>query len=101
MKRLLLLTAGGAVGYVLGAKAGRERYESMKNTAVTVKERSPAWMDKARDLKGKGEHFAEDVQSKLSDSSALGDTANPSRTQHPSPLDLTHETSVGSPSHSL
>ena len=100
MKKLLLLTAGGAVGYVLGAKAGRERYESIKDKAVTVKERSPAWMDKARDLKGKSEHVVEDVHAKMSDSPT--DTSNPSRTQHTSPLDLTHDTGLGSqPSHSL
>ncbi len=36
MKKLLLLVAGG-VGYVLGTKAGRERYEQMRRTMNKVK----------------------------------------------------------------
>ena len=37
MKKLLVLVAGG-VGYVLGTRAGRERYEQIKGMAVKVKE---------------------------------------------------------------
>jgi len=33
MKRLMLLGIGAAVGYVLGARAGRERYEQMAQAA--------------------------------------------------------------------
>ena len=33
MNKLMLLVAGG-VGYVLGSRAGRERYEQMKASAV-------------------------------------------------------------------
>ena len=33
MRRLLLITTGFAAGYVLGAKAGRERYEEIANLA--------------------------------------------------------------------
>ena len=33
MKKLMLLVAGG-VGYVLGTRAGRERYEQIKKTAM-------------------------------------------------------------------
>lgn len=36
MKKLLLLTAGG-IGYVLGARAGRERYEQIAGLATKVK----------------------------------------------------------------
>ncbi len=36
MKKLMLLVAGG-VGYVLGTRAGRERYEQIKKTATRVK----------------------------------------------------------------
>ncbi|MFN8195360.1 MAG: hypothetical protein U0R80_13885 [Nocardioidaceae bacterium] len=36
MKKLLLLGAV-AVGYVLGARAGRQRYEQIKSAARTVK----------------------------------------------------------------
>ena len=37
MKKLLLLAVAGA-GYVLGAKAGRQRYEQIKQTFVKVKD---------------------------------------------------------------
>jgi hypothetical protein len=37
MKKLLLLAAFGA-GYVLGAKAGRQRYEQIKSAATRVKD---------------------------------------------------------------
>ena len=37
MKKLMLLIAGG-VGYVLGARAGRERYDQIKRTATRVKD---------------------------------------------------------------
>ena len=37
MKKLMLLAAG-AVGYVLGARAGRERYEQIKGMATKVKD---------------------------------------------------------------
>ena len=37
MKKLMLLVAGG-VGYVLGTRAGRERYEQIKKAATRVKE---------------------------------------------------------------
>lgn len=36
MKKLLLLAAGG-IGYVLGTRAGRERYEQMSKMATKVK----------------------------------------------------------------
>ena len=36
MKKLMLLTAFAA-GYVLGAKAGRERYEQIRRTALRIK----------------------------------------------------------------
>ena len=37
MKKLTLLIAGG-IGYVLGTRAGRERYEQMKKAATRVKD---------------------------------------------------------------
>ena len=45
MKKLMLLVAGG-VGYVLGARAGRERYEQIKKAATRVKE-DPRVQEKA------------------------------------------------------
>ncbi len=37
MKKLTVLVAGG-IGYVLGSKAGRERYEQIKGVARKVKD---------------------------------------------------------------
>lgn len=37
MKKLMLLVAGG-VGYVLGTRAGRERYDQIKKMATRVKD---------------------------------------------------------------
>jgi SLT domain-containing protein len=65
MKKITLLI-GGAVGYVLGTRAGRERYEQIKNQAQSLwtnpkvqekatraqdfaKEKAPVVKDKAAD----------------------------------------------------
>jgi len=45
MKKLSLLTAG-FVGYVLGSRAGRERYEQIKKVATRVKD-DPRVQEKA------------------------------------------------------
>ena len=45
MKKLTLLIAGG-IGYVLGTRAGRERYEQIKRAATRVKE-DPRVQEKA------------------------------------------------------
>ncbi len=45
MKKLTLLLAAGA-GYVLGTRAGRERYEQIKKTALRVKD-DPRVQEKA------------------------------------------------------
>ena len=37
MRKLTILLAGG-IGYVLGARAGRERYEQIRRAATRVKE---------------------------------------------------------------
>lgn len=60
MKGKLKLLTGGAVGYVLGTKAGRERYEQIRSQAQTLwnhpkvqeqatkaKEKAPILKDKA------------------------------------------------------
>jgi hypothetical protein len=46
MKKLLLLAAAG-VGYVLGTKAGRERYEQIRGTFQKVKD-DPRVQEKAQ-----------------------------------------------------
>ena len=45
MKKLMLLVAGG-VGYVLGTRAGRERYDQIKKMATRVKD-DPRVQEKA------------------------------------------------------
>ena len=45
MSKLTILLSG-AVGYVLGSRAGRERYEQIKGMAVKVKE-NPTVQEKA------------------------------------------------------
>ncbi len=45
MKKLTVLIAGG-LGYVLGTRAGRQRYEQIKGLAVKVKD-NPTVQDKA------------------------------------------------------
>ena len=45
MKKLLVLVAGG-IGYVLGTKAGRQRYEQLRGTFNKVKE-DPRVQEKA------------------------------------------------------
>jgi len=47
IKRLTHLTAFGA-GYVLGARAGRERYEQIRNLAMRVKD-DPRVQEKAHE----------------------------------------------------
>ena len=80
MRKLLLLGAGGAIGYVFGAKAGTARYESLKAKATTVKERSPELMQKARELRGKGGVALEEVSEKVTN---MRDTGS-SKTKTPS-----------------
>jgi hypothetical protein len=60
MKKLLVLVAVG-VGYVLGARAGRQRYESIKSTFLKVKD-NPTVQEKAQQAadvaKGQAQHVA-------------------------------------------
>ncbi len=46
MKKLTILISG-AIGYVLGSRAGRERYEQIKSMATKVKE-NPTVQEKAQ-----------------------------------------------------
>lgn len=56
MKGKLLLLAGAAVGYVFGTRAGRERYEEIKQRA------SQAWHDpRVQEKVTEAEHFLNDT----------------------------------------
>jgi hypothetical protein len=93
MKKLLVLVAGG-IGYVLGTKAGRERYEQLRGTFNKVKsdprvqekahqaadfaaEKAPVLKDKVTEAAGKAK-----PSSGSSDSQGSGGTVeelNPDR----------------------
>ena len=64
MKKLLLLVAGG-IGYVLGTKAGRERYEQMRSTFNKVKD-DPRVQEKAQQAADLAREKAPVVKEKLS-----------------------------------
>lgn len=56
MKGKLLLLAGAAVGYVFGTRAGRERYEEIKQRATK------AWNDpRVQEKVTEAEHFVNDT----------------------------------------
>ena len=89
MKKLLLLT-GAAVGYVLGAKAGRERYDQIMSTAkgvardprvqqkareaqTAVKENAPVVKDKVAEAAGNAKAAAQDKLGKQEDTRTTAD----------------------------
>ena len=65
MKKLLVLIAGG-VGYVLGTKAGRERYEQMRSTFNKVKS-DPRVQEKAQQATDMAREKAPVVKDKVSE----------------------------------
>lgn len=77
MKKLMLLVAGG-VGYVLGARAGRERYEQIKKAATRVKE-DPRVQEKAHQAADLAKDKAPVVKDKVaSAASTAADKVTPS-----------------------
>lgn len=93
MKKLILL-AVGAVGYVLGSRAGRERYEQIKGMAVKVKddprvqekaaqatdlakEKAPVVKDKVVSAAGAAAGTVSDKVTSHKDTSGLEDQLNP------------------------
>ena len=63
MKKLLLLAAAG-VGYVLGARAGRERYDQIMGMAHRVKD-DPRVQEKAHQAVGQAKDQAPVVADKV------------------------------------
>lgn len=68
MKGKLLLVTGVAVGYVLGTRAGRERYEQIKRRAVELWN-DPHVQRAADDVEDAVGTAAADVQERLADAS--------------------------------
>jgi hypothetical protein len=85
MKKLLVLVAGG-VGYVLGTKAGRERYEQIKGAANRVKN-DPRVQEKAHHAADVAREKAPIVKDKVAGAastaaSAAGDKVTSSGDDH-------------------
>lgn len=56
MKGKLTLLAGAAIGYIIGTRAGRERYEQLKSSV------NRAWKDpRIQDRVNEAEHFISDT----------------------------------------
>ena len=70
MKKLLILVAGG-IGYVLGTKAGRERYEQMRSTFNKVKD-DPRVQEKTQQATDLAKQKAPIVKDKLSEAADKG-----------------------------
>ena len=77
MKKLLLLVAGG-IGYVLGTRAGRERYEQIAGLATKVKN-DPRVQDAALQAAETAKSQAPMVKDKVtSAASTVADKVKPS-----------------------
>lgn len=85
MKKLMILGAG-AVGYVLGAKAGRERYDQIAQQAQKLRNNP-----KVQEKMGEAKHVAKDaadtavtrVREKADGSSSAPDGTTPGATSTP------------------
>jgi hypothetical protein len=73
MKKLLLLAAAG-VGYVLGARAGRERYEQIMGTVNKVKN-DPRVQEKAQQAVDTAKQQAPVVADKVSSAASSATAA--------------------------
>jgi hypothetical protein len=95
MKKLLVLIAAGA-GYVLGARAGRQRYETIRSSFLKVKN-NPTVQEKAGQVAGVAKEQAPVVKEKIagvagaaaskvrpsgSSDDELADQLNPESTVH-------------------
>jgi hypothetical protein len=86
MFKKLMLVGAGAVGYVLGAKAGRERYEQIAAQAEKLR-RNPTVQQKV----GEAKHMAKDaagtatekVKDKVDSNAQTPAGTNPSATSNP------------------
>jgi len=108
MKGRIALLVGGAVGYVLGTRAGRQRYEQIKSQAQRVWD-NPKVQQKKAQAQDYAKEKAPEVQHKVADAAAGAAAAakdkvgksTDSGTVHTSdpadPSSPTYETSVSTP----
>lgn len=82
MKKLTVLVAGG-IGYVLGSKAGRERYEQIKGVARKVKD-NPTVQEKTHQVADAAKQQVPIVKDRVSE--AAGTAA--SKVRHSGGSDL-------------
>ena len=80
----LTLLAGGAVGYVLGTRAGRERFEQIKSQAQTLWEH-PKVQEQASKVQGVAKRKSSEVQDKVSSSSSSSSPSSSSSSSPTSP----------------
>ncbi|WP_320776440.1 YtxH domain-containing protein [Streptomyces sp. CRN 30] len=78
MRYRLTFVVGLAVGYVLGTKAGRERYEQLRKSARQVAQ-NPAVRNTAESAAQQGRHFADKAYHAVS--AKVGDRMPDSVTQ--------------------
>ena len=71
MKKLLVLIAGG-IGYVLGTKAGRERYDQIRGTFNKVKD-DPRVQEKAHQAAGTASEKVKSATSSSTPDPSIGD----------------------------
>ena len=73
MMRKLTILAAGAVGYVLGTRAGRERYEQIKSMAAKVKD-DPRVQEKAHQAADLAKEKAPVVKDRVQDAAGTAAT---------------------------
>lgn len=87
MRGKLLFLGGLAAGFVLGARAGREKYEELKATALKIKE-SPTVQEAAGVVQEQATRLYSDSKTKVTDklaNSRFADTEVGQRLLHTSP----------------
>lgn len=80
--RKLFLLAAVAAGYVLGAKAGRQRYEQIKRLSRQVKE-NPKVQGVAGMLEAQAETVVDQVKTKVSGTSSYPTSRNDEVKENP------------------
>lgn len=88
MKGKLILLAGAAVGYVLGTRAGRQRYEQLKGRADAMWH-DPKVQQKVTDAQQAVKDRAPELQEKLTDAaSRASDKVRSTMQRHDTEADL-------------